>query len=139
MKAIRIKAVVYTLVFIVTAILTYMFTIGKPVYTVNTSGMKSAGLPIIYMTTDEGIKYNYLHGYTGGVNELLIHDAITPIDDSRKLTISIKQYNSIISGVSYELGTTDGESLIERGTLSEYKGYDGIITIILFDRNCKLT
>ncbi len=128
MKVIRIKAVLYTLVFIATTVLTYIFTIGKPVYTVNTSGMKAAGLPIIYMTTEEGIKYNYLHGYTGGVNELLIHDAITPIDDSRKLTISVKQYGSIISGVSYELGTTDGKTLIERGTLTEYSGRNGIIT-----------
>lgn len=128
MKVIRIKAVVYTLVFVAATVLTYIFTIGKPVYTVNTSGMKSAGLPVIYMTTEEGIKYNYLHGYTGDVNELLMRDAITPIDDSRKLTISVKQYGTIVSGVSYELGTTDGKTLIERGTLSGYSGYNGIVT-----------
>ena len=128
MKAIRIKAVVYILVFIVATVLTYIFTIGKPVYTVNTSGMKSAGLPVIYMTTEDGSKYNYLYGYTGEVNETLVRDAITPIDDSRKLTISVKQYGTIVSGVSYEVVTTDGNTLIERGTLSEYNGHNGIIT-----------
>lgn len=127
MKIIRIKAVVYVLVFVAAVVLTYIFTIGKSVYTINSSGMKSAGLPMIYMTTEEGIKYNYLYGYTGKVDETLMHNTITPIDDTRKLDISIKLYNSVVSGISYELGTTDGQVLIERGTLSEYKGYNGAI------------
>ena len=112
--------------FVAAVVLTYIFTIGKSVYTINSSGMKSAGLPMIYMTTEEGIKYNYLYGYTGKVDETLMHNAITPIDDTRELDISIKQYNSVVSGISYELGTTDGQVLIERGTLSEYKGYNMI-------------
>ena len=123
----KIKAVVYVLVFVIAAVLTYIFTIGKTVYNTDTTTMSSAGLPIIYMTTENGIQYNYLHGYTGDVNELLIHDALTPIGSDRKLIISVKQYGCAVSGISYEVSTIDMGTLIERNSISDYSGKNGII------------
>ena len=87
MKGLRIRIILYVLIFIGAAILTYIFTIGKTVYINNTNNMETAGLPVIYMTAEGGLKYNYLHGYTGEVNEKLIHDAITPIDNSRRMVL----------------------------------------------------
>lgn len=127
MKGLKFRIVLYVLAFIGAAVLTYTLTIGKTVYRSNTNDMEKAGLPVIYMTAEGGIKYNYLHGYTGEVNERLIHDAITPIDNERKLIISVKQYNSVVSGVSYEVTTPDQEVLIERNTISDYQGKNGII------------
>lgn len=127
MKSMKIKAVVYVLVFVIAAVLTYIFTIGKTVYNTDTTTMSSAGLPIIYMTTENGIQYNYLHGYTGDVNELLIHDALTPIGSDRKLIISVKQYGCAVSGISYEVSTIDMGTLIERNSISDYSGKNGII------------
>lgn len=123
----KIKAVVYVLVFVAAAVLTYVFTIGKTVYHTDTTSMSAAGLPVIYMTTESGIQYNYLHGYTGEVNELLIHDTLTPIGSDRRLIISVKQYGCAISGISYEVSTTDMETLIERNSISDYSGINGII------------
>lgn len=123
----KIKAVVYPLFFVAAAVMTYIFTIGKTVYHTDTTTMSDAGLPVIYMTTENGIKYNYLHGYTGEVNELLIHDALTPIGSDRKLIISVKQYGCAVSGISYEVSTTDMETLIERNSISDYLGRNGIL------------
>ena len=127
MKGLRIRIVLYVLIFIGAAILTYIFTIGKTVYKSNTNNMEAAGLPVVYMTAENGLKYNFLHGYTGEVNEKLIHDAITPIDNNRRLVISAKQYGCVVSGVSYEVTTTNQEVLIERNTISDYYGRNGII------------
>ena len=135
MKSVKIKAAVYFVVFIAAAVLTYIFTIGKSVYNTDTSSMTAAGLPVIYMTSDSGIKYNYLHGYAGEVNQKQLHDAITPIDDTRELTVSIKQYQSVVSGVSYEISTQDQETLVERNSVSDYTGRDGIVTVNLRFKN----
>lgn len=127
MKGLRIRIILYVLVFIGAAILTYIFTIGKTVYNTNTNNMEAAGLPVVYMTAEGGLKYNFLHGYTGEVNEKLIHDAITPIDNSRRLVVSAKQYGCVVSGVSYEVTTPNQEVLIERNTISDYYGRNGVI------------
>ncbi len=127
MRSMKIKAVVYAIVFVAAAVLTYIFTIGKTVYHTDTTSMSAAGLPVIYMTTENGIQYNYLHGYTGEVNELLIHDALTPIGSDRELIISVRQYGCAVSGISYEVSTTDLETLIERNSVSDYSGMNGVI------------
>lgn len=127
MKGFKIRIVLYVLIFIGAAVLTYIFTIGKTVYRPNTNDMEAAGLPVIYMTAEGGLKYNYLHGYTSDVNEKLIHDAITPIDNDRRMIISVKQYGCVVSGVSYEVMTPDQEVLVERSTISDYQGRKGVI------------
>ena len=127
MKGLKIRIVLYVLTFIGAAVLTYILTIGKTVYSPNTNDMEAAGLPTIYMTAENGIRYNYLHGYTGEINEKLIHDAITPIDNERRMIISIEQYGCVVSGVSYEVSTIDMETLIERNSISDYMGRNGII------------
>lgn len=135
MKNIKIRAAVYVLVFIAAAVLTYIFTIGKNVYNNDTTTMSSAGLPVIYMTSEGGIKYNYLHGYTGEVNQKLLHDVITPVDDTRKMIISVRQYGCAISGISYEITTVDQEVLIERNDVSDCSGLNGIIIADLQFKN----
>lgn len=127
MKGFKIRIVLYVLIFIGAAVLTYIFTIGKTVYSPETNDMESAGLPVIYMTAEGGLKYNYLHGYTGEINEKLIHNAITPITEERNMIISVKQYGCVVSGVSYEITTTDQETLVERSTISDYYGRNGVI------------
>ena len=47
MKGLRIRIILYVLVFIGAAILTYIFTIGKTVYNANTNTMEAAGLPVV--------------------------------------------------------------------------------------------
>ena len=131
----KIKAAIYLVIFIVASVLTYILTIGKTVNTSNTHSMDEAGLPTVYMSSESGMKYNYLHGYTGEVNELQIHDAITPIDDNRELDIYVKQYGCAVSGVSYELWTVDMNTLVERSEGVDYSGKDGVIFATLEFKN----
>ena len=97
--------------------------------------MGSATLPIVYMQTESGTKYNYLHGYTGKVDQSLIHDAITPITSDRKMDIYIRQYGNVISGISYELRSLDGTGLVERSDVSDYDSDGGIIHASMGFRN----
>ncbi len=127
MKIIKVRILIYTIAFIVTAGLTYIFAMDNPISQESTSSMSSAGLPVVYMETDGGIKYNYLYGYTGEVDQILTRDSITPIDSSRNIEIYIKQYSSAVSGISYEVRSLDGDDLIERSTLSDYSSSNGII------------
>ena len=131
----KIKAVIYFLVFIAASVLTYIFTIGKTVSAPDTHSMKGAGLPVVYMSSESGIKYNYLHGYTGEVNETQLHEAITPIDGNRVLNINVKQYGCAVSGVGYELWTVDMKTLVERAEGVDYSGKDGVINATLEFKN----
>lgn len=127
----KIKAAIYFVIFIAASVLTYIFTIGKTVSAPDTHTMVTAGLPIVYMTSESGIKYNYLHGYTGEVNETQMHDAITPIDEDRTLNINVKQYGCAVSGVAYELWTIDMKTLVERAEGVDYSGKDGVVNATL--------
>ena len=103
MNSMKVKAVIYFVIFIAASVLTYIFTIGKTVSTSDTHSMTSAGLPVVYMSTESGLKYNYLRGYTGEVDETQMHDAITPVDASRMLNINVKQYGCAVCGRRYRL------------------------------------
>ena len=131
----KIKAAIYLVIFLAASVLTYILTIGKTVNTSNTHSMDEAGLPIVYMSSESGIKYNFLHGHTGEVNELQIHDAITPIDANRELSIYVKQYGCAVSGVSYELWTVDMKTLVERTEGVDYSGKDGVVQATLEFKN----
>lgn len=126
--SVKLRVAIYIVTFIAAAAITYAVTFGRTQGAQeNSSSLGEALLPVVYMTTESGINYNYLHGYTCEVEQNLIHDAITPIASDRKLEISIKQYQSAVSGISYELRSVDGTNLIERTTVSDYSGNNGVI------------
>lgn len=133
---IKIRIVIYILAFVITAAVTYMVEIGGvSEKSENSDSIGGAGLPVLYMTTESGIKYNFLHGYTGVIDETLIRDAITPITSERQLKVSIQQYGSIISDVTYEIQSLDKEELIERTTVEDVSGSDGVSYVNLKFKN----
>ncbi len=127
MKNTKIRIAVYIMVFVATAVLTYIFAIDKVALKKSTTTLTSAGLPVVYMTSESGIKYNYLHGYTGGVNQELIHGAVTPIGSDRVMKLSIRQYGCTVSGISYELRNLVDETLVERTTAADYQARNDVI------------
>lgn len=134
--SLKVRFIIYIVAFVATAVVTYIFTIGRTQRIQESSStLGGAVLPVVYMTTESGIDYNFLHGYTCDVEQNLIHDAITPIMSDRMLGISIRQYGSAVSGISYELRNIDGTELIERTTVSDYSGKNGIIKADLKFRN----
>lgn len=135
MNSMKIKAPIYFLIFIVASVLTYIFTIGKTVSAPDKHTMVDAGLPVVYMTSESGIKYNYLHGYTGEVDETQMHEAVTPVDATRTLNISVGQYGCAVSGVAYELWTVDMKTLVERAEGVDYSGKNGVVNATLEFKN----
>ena len=127
MKNIKIRIAIYILTFVISAVLTYVFCISDFSYKEEKSSMTAAGLPVVYMLTEEGIDYNYLYGHVSEINQAEYHSVVTPIATDREFTFAIKPYGNAVSGISYEINTISGDMLIERNALSDYKISDGII------------
>lgn len=123
MKGYKIKAVVYVLIFIATAVVTYIHKNGTLEGEKDANTMDAAGLPVVHMESEAGISYNYLHGYTSEVDTALIRDCITPVSSDNSLVIYIDNYNAAVSGVEYEIRSIDQSELIDRNTADNYQ-YD---------------
>lgn len=134
--SVKVRVLIYVAVFVVAAAVTFFIKIGiqRPDKT-DSSTMGSAVLPVAYMQTEAGTKYNYMHGYTGDVDQRLIHDAVTPITSDRKLDIYIRQYGNVISGISYELRSLDGTGLVERSDVQDYDSDGGVVHASMGFRN----
>lgn len=135
---IKIRLIIYILTFLATATVTYYFFVrdtSRRAIVDTTSNMNYAKLPVVYMTSESGINYNYLHGYTCDVEKAYLHNVVTPLSSERQLPISIIQNGSIVSGIAYEIRSLDGERLIERNEIDEYRSRDGVVNAQLRFRN----
>ena len=132
----KIQILIYVLTFIAAAVITYIVNIGGASYkeTVITT-MGDARLPYVYMTTEEGFSYNYLHGYTCDMNLVTMHEPITPISSDRVFSFNIKKFGCPVSEVSYELRSTDGDKLIERNAVEDANSSEDVITSTVRFRN----
>lgn len=134
--SVKLRVIIYIAVFGLTAIITYITQIGLKSHKENEeSSMGTALLPIAYMTTESGLKYNFLHGYTCEVDQTLIHEAITPISSDRKMNVKLNSYTSTIFGISYEIRSIDGLQLIERTSVSDYSNDNGNIDVNMKFKN----
>ncbi len=116
----RFRMILYIATFVVACVLTYIFAIDRPVYQASSMTMTAPGLPVVYFTSEGGNNYNYINGYLSDVDLTGFHGPITPIKSDRELTVMIKKYTNVISGISYDVRSLDGEELIERTELSDY-------------------
>lgn len=132
MKKETIKAAVLLIIFIV-AVLVF----GKLTNHVNedmTTEMEEATLPVLSLYTG-GVEVNELHGYTTEMNAAYMRDTITPIDESRKLPITIQTYQMAVDGISYEIRSLDAERLIANAEVTTYEESKGKITAELGIQN----
>lgn len=63
---------------------------------------------------DNAFEINELFGYTIPMEIKYMRDSITPIGDSRTITVKVRRYDNVILGAEFELRTLDCERLIER-------------------------
>ena len=82
--------------------------------------MEEATLPLVALKC-EGQTINSLHGYVNDMDAALVSDSITPMEEGQSLTILISPYKNEIKQVYYEITSQDGTSLIEEGTIKEFK------------------
>ncbi|MEG1291399.1 MAG: hypothetical protein RSD28_03780, partial [Lachnospiraceae bacterium] len=67
-----------------------------------TSEMKSTTLPVIYLQEEE-TQVNQLFGYTKEMDGTAMRDTITPLNETRKLPVTIKAYETQVDEISYQV------------------------------------
>ena len=70
--------------------------------------MKAASFPLISMEVS-GREMNLLHGFAGNLDSQIIRECITPVTNGRSLTINIKESDSDVKKLKYEIFTVDGK------------------------------
>lgn len=85
-----------------------------------TMEMAQASFPIITMERG-GVSYNELHGYAEPMDTAFQREHVTVLGESRDTSFRVDTYGRNVSGISLEVRTLDGERLIERTELTDYK------------------
>lgn len=74
--------------------------------------MSDATFPLVCMQKD-GVDFNLLHGYSREIDASRLRDSITPLSDSRQITMKIETFGAAVDSVSYEVSTIDGTQSLE--------------------------
>lgn len=117
-KLIIAKGIVYVLTFLVALVLiSHLINKGN---TDMTAQMGEAVFPTVSFLVD-GSAVNTLHGYCEERDCRLQRDTIQPVQMDRKLQFQINKYGQVISRISYQVRSVDGERLIEDHELESYQ------------------
>ena len=129
MKILRLRIALYIIAFVATFAITYLLKTDGAADKTDTRTMSEAGLPVVYMVSEEGTGYNYLYGYNSEINYSELHGVITPVKTTRDIHFALKTYGTDISGISYEVRDLSGTELIEKTELENFTDKSGIIDI----------
>ena len=103
------------------AILLLIFVLGVAVSAIlmnnnqttdNRSDMNDAILPEVMVRIGD-TSANIMYGYRQQMQADFSRDSITPLDTTKQLTFLIKPYEEKVSGLSYEIRTSDGNKVME--------------------------
>ena len=70
-----------------------------------------------------------LDGYTMAMDESLMRDVIVPISTSHKVPMAIKTQGNRIKTVKYEVKEYNNNSLVDNGTIEDWKENGGTIDL----------
>lgn len=127
-KKILIRVVVLLLVFFAA-----VFAIGKYINRDTpdtTQEMSRASFPLVYMMEGD-MQINSLHGHASQMDVTAMRDALTPVDSDRTLTIQIQPFQKKISGVSFEVLTSDGRKSMEKTKVTKIREDENYVTATL--------
>lgn len=127
-----IKALVLTIVFILTVVITGVFT--NKTNEDLTMEMADATLPVITLY-ENGTEINELHGYTTDMQAQYMRDTITPIGEDRILPVTIQCYQTEIDSISYEIRSLNAERLIADSKVTDYEQNGSSISLELEIQN----
>lgn len=109
-KKIMIRAGILLLIFFAAVfVFGRIINRGKPD---STQEMGEPSLPLVYVLEEE-TQMNSLHGHVKEMDVMAMRDALTPISSERTLTIQIQPFQRQVSGVSFEVLTSDGKTSME--------------------------
>lgn len=111
------KIIVLTAVFI-TALIFMSQNIKEEEINLNSSvQMKEATFPLVYLET-EGYKLNLLHGYSGNIDANVIRESIFPIGNDKTVLVKIKENESIVKKIKYELRELKNNKQVDTGSIN---------------------
>ncbi|HEX3075265.1 MAG TPA: cysteine peptidase family C39 domain-containing protein [Lachnospiraceae bacterium] len=82
-----------------------------------TTKMSAATFPVVYMDTEAG-KQNLLHGYSTNIDANIMRDNITLLDGEQSLKVLIKENQTTVKRLNYEVRDCISNELIDSGTIS---------------------
>lgn len=122
MKRVITRLVVFVIIFSGSLFyFNYSSTAGK---TEMSAEMNQATLPVLYIQV-EGQQLNEMHGYTGDMDESMLKDTLTPVEDSNSLSVFVKEYGNNVTNVQYELQNSSGNEVLEKGSIQKFKNTKG--------------
>ena len=96
------KYILYVIIFMVTAIVTFISMHYKTESAASVL-MSEATRPVIMAKTEAGTLYNAMHGYTCEVDYSRLSTDLTLLPSDKKLAIAIDTYGESVSSISYKI------------------------------------
>lgn len=117
MKKIFSKLIILLIVFV--AVVATIFLKEKEEIPEIIASMGNPSLPIVTYIGSNVVEMNESIGYTVPMNERYMRDTLTPIDESRHLTVRVHKYSNVVMHASFELRSLDTKRLIENQELEK--------------------
>lgn len=89
------------------------------VATTTATSLQGSNFPIIYLQVGD-YTINTLHGYSSQLSSGNVRESITPLSTDKSFTVKIKQNESKIKKLTYELRDIANDKVIESNTLSAF-------------------
>lgn len=116
-KKVIIKGIVCIVVFIFSTII--ISTIMNQSSMDMTMEMRQAQYPLVYIESDD-ININCMRGYSDEMQVNYMRETITPLSETRALSLCLQKYNCSIAGLAYEVRSIDGQRLVESTDIYNY-------------------
>lgn len=87
--------------------------------------LQTATFPIMYLEIGNGYTVNTLHGYSSELNSANIRESITPLSTDKSFTVKIKENQSKIKKLTYNLKDIANNKIIESNTLTAFNLNNG--------------
>ena len=115
------------------ALITFSITLNQDNQDL-TQAMSEASLPIIYFYQND-TPTNELHGYVQKMDMSAMRDSITPIGKDRQLKLQVQTYGYPVDGIRYEIRSMDGERLVAKNDVTDYRDENHVLNAELTIQN----
>ena len=128
------KYILYVIIFMVTAIVTFISMHYKTESAASVL-MSEATLPVVMAKTEAGTLYNAMHGYTCEIDYSRLSTDLTLLPSDKKLAIAIDTYGESVSSISYKIRDSRDMSLIESTKVENFDSSPSRVEAVLNIKN----